>query len=136
MSATVNRLPPTLEQVTLAPLGDGIHTFSNGTEAEGWMSGNCFGCHFYDLEGVLGEHCAFEGAALLGGVTPELATQFGWTQNPAYTGPHGWHPPARCPYFADRGQPKPEPVDPRQLPLLDLDADGQPARLSCDGGAP
>ncbi len=104
-----------------------IHTFSNGSERDGWASGNCHACKFYDPD-VMGAKCAFEGASFLGMVTPELAELFGWEQDPKWDEPtdhrHGWNYPKACPFFRDRkddsdneGPRAPDP-DPNQLVLL------------------
>src|SRR5688572_10183909 len=58
----------------------GIHTFSNGTEYEGWADGNCWECWYWD-EDALGAKCALEGASMLHIASPELARLFGWLES-------------------------------------------------------
>ncbi|MDP9203473.1 MAG: hypothetical protein M3P26_16320 [Gemmatimonadota bacterium] len=102
----------------------GIHTFSNGSEWDSWSSGNCLECRFFDPD-TMGELCAFEGASFMHMVTPELATMFGWVQDPKWDKPDdhrsGWDAPEECPFFSDRndehGEPPPDP-DPQQLVLI------------------
>jgi hypothetical protein len=117
---------------------DGIHTFSNGTEWECWASGNCFDCWHYDAKEM--GACAFEGAALMSAVSPDLARFFGWTQDAKWDTPddhrHGWDSPDQCACFRERtdddgndNPPPPEP-DPTQLVLLaDPTEDAALARL-------
>lgn len=130
--------PPTLAEASaralLADAGQGIHTFSNGTEWECWADPNCLTCWHWNPE-CAGEGCAFEGAALLDMVSPDLARLFGWIQDPEYAdyvGPsdppgshrHGWDAPQACPFFRDRtnddggDNPPPPDPDPQQLVLL------------------
>lgn len=91
----------------------GIHTFSNGDHWDSWASGNCFRCRFY-APNCAGEDCAFEGAALLGSVSPELARMFGWTESAKYPG--SFREPEQCPFFKERKDsddtPTPPPPDP------------------------
>ena len=111
-----------------------IHTFSNGSHWEGWASGNCLTCRWYELDGGAGEYCAFEAAAMLHQVSPALALLFGWEQNPKYAdyqgerdavpGRHGWNPPESCRFHRERNDDEdggrslsPEP-DPLQLVLI------------------
>lgn len=115
--------PPTLADAEARGLlaKKGIHTFSNGTEWEYWASGNCLSCWFYRLDGDAGEFCAFEAAALLDTVSPELATLFGWKRHEQYA--DSWVSPDECTFFKERpdgddDSPPPPPVDPLQLNLL------------------
>jgi hypothetical protein len=102
----------------------GIHTFSSGSEWDGWASDNCFDCWHFDPD-VAGAKCAFESAAFLGMVTPDLARMFGWIQATEQYGPlSGWRSPETCAFFRARtdddgedNPPPPEP-DPRQLVLI------------------
>ena len=102
----------------------GIHTFSNGTEWDLWAEPNCFSCRYWDKD-TAGALCAFEAAAFLDMVTPELASLFGWIQRETKYGPQsGWDAPESCRFFADREDsdgndipPAPEP-DPRQFVLF------------------
>jgi hypothetical protein len=117
--------PPTLidaeERGLLADDEKGIHTFSNGTEHELWADVNCWECRFYS-EDQAGEHCAFEGAALLGSVSPELARLFGWIESAEYPGE--FDAPESCAFFRERQDddgndiPVPPDPDPRQLVLI------------------
>jgi hypothetical protein len=108
----------------LAPAKHGIHTFSNSDDYFGWAGNNCHECWFYDHEGPAGEHCAFEGAALIGIVSPELAEMFGWTRHEKY--PDSWVRPRQCPFFKQRPDddengdtpPPPPDPDPHQLVLI------------------
>jgi hypothetical protein len=129
--------PPTLAEAAMRGLladdSMGIHTFSNGTEYEGWADGNCWSCWFWD-EDEAGARCAFEAAAFLDQVSPALAALYGWTERswawrwlgkekgqikvPSYT------PPSQCPFFRNRtdsdgddNAPPPDP-DPLQLVLI------------------
>jgi hypothetical protein len=75
------------------------------------------------MDGTAGEYCAFEAASLLGIVSPELATMFGWIQSETQYGPRdGWDAPKRCAFFLKRqdgdDSPPPAPPDPAQLVLL------------------
>ena len=130
--------PPNAEQAAARGLfaldGEGVHTFSNGTDWECWASGNCLSCRYYDLDGQAGEFCGFEYAAMLHFVSPDLARLFGWTQDQKYadyrgvsdvvSGRHGWNSPDRCAFFAPRTDdngydiPIPPDPDPAQLVLL------------------
>jgi hypothetical protein len=135
----VSKNPPTLEQAITRGLTvdekHGIYTFSNGTDWECWASGNCFACWHWD-EDCAGRRCAFEGAALLSMVSPELARMFGWTRNEAGAAEwckernepddlrQWWDEPNQCAFFRSRtddhggdNPPPPEP-DPLQLVLL------------------
>jgi hypothetical protein len=106
--------PPALHEIALAKDGENIHTFSNGTEWEMWAHNNCLTCRWYELDGAAGEYCGFEGAALLGAVTPEVASLFGWTQSSTEWGPyHGWDAPESCRFHRDKEDDNGEPVDPR-----------------------
>lgn len=108
----------------------GIHTFSSGTQWEGWADSNCFECWFYQHEGDAGEFCAFEAASMLSVCSPELAEMFGWLQNPKFHRHNdrrrGWEAPERCALFHQRPEPGedgediplPPLPDPRQLVLL------------------
>lgn len=121
--------PPTLEEAgtrgLLTERDKGIHTFSNGDHYDGWASGNCNACRFWHPADA-GAYCAFEAAAFLGLVSPELASLFGWTQCTTEYGPRsGWEPPQQCRFFRDRERgedgealPPPPPADPLQLNLL------------------
>lgn len=126
--------PPTMLQAeerglvgkpfTVHARAQGIHTFSNGSEWDGWASGNCFECWYYDVE-CAGALCAFEAASFLHMVTPDLARLFGWTQRTEEYGPaSGWEPPQTCPFFRARADddgddnPPPPPPDPAQLVLI------------------
>ena len=109
----------------LAGKDEAIHTFSNGTDGYGWMECNCFDCRFYEHEGNAGEYCAFEAAAMLDMVTPEMARLFGWTQHTTEYGPlSGWRPPQQCAFFHERPEnddddsAPPPPPDPYQLVLI------------------
>lgn len=117
--------PPTLEEATGRGLivKDGICTFSNGTAWDCWADGNCYECRHYDIDGTAGEMCAFEGAALLGMVSPDLARMFGWTEDAEYPGE--FDEPETCRFFRqrrDENDDTPEPPedspDPAQLVLL------------------
>lgn len=97
--------PPTMVQAEerglLAADGHDVHTFSNGSEWDGWASGNCHRCRFYDPDAA-GTLCAFECAAFLQCVSPELAALFGWEQRETQYGPRdGWQAPASCRFFRD-----------------------------------
>lgn len=105
--------------------GEGIHTFSNGSHWEGWASGNCLECKYYELDGEAGEFCAFESAAMLGIVSPALALLFGWKQTTTEYGPRfAWDEPPQCRFFAsndsDDGdhKPRPKPICPSTLSLF------------------
>jgi len=119
--------PPAMVDVVLAKECEGVHTFSNGTDWDLWAEQNCFTCRWYDLEGVVGEFCAFEGAALLHMVTPELAALFGWQQTtPEYGLRFAWKAPRTCAFWTDKTDDNGEMVDPRvpsicteTLPLFD-----------------
>lgn len=136
--------PPTMleadERGLLATRGEDVHTFSNGSEWDGWASANCYACTHWD-EHHAGARCAFEAAAFLHCVSPALATLFGWEQRETQYGPRsGWRAPESCRFFGPRGDdhdddetPAPPPPDPRQLvlfadPTEDLALFGQPAR--------
>lgn len=128
--------PPTMAQAETRGLlvpEKGIHTFSNGSDWDCWASGNCFECWHYDAERALDESCAFEAAAQMEMVTPELARLFGWIQNPEYAdyvGPsdppkshrHGWDAPETCAFFRaktdDEGHDNPPPPEPDPLQLV------------------
>lgn len=119
--------PPTLDQAEergqLADAKHGIYTFSNGTEWDFWAEPNCYACRWWDPD-CAGAKCAFEGAALLSMVTPELAHLFGWIQDPQWDKPDdhrsGWDSPERCAFWHDKDDdtPEPEPIDPTQLTFL------------------
>lgn len=130
--------PPTLEEaeergLLTAVKGTDVHTFSNGSEWDDWSSSNCHRCKFFDPDKA-GALCAFEAAAFLHLVTPELASLFGWTQDAQYDKPDdhrdGWDAPDSCRFFASRDErndderndddetPPPVPSDPAQLNLL------------------
>jgi len=95
MATLPDRSSATLEAVA-------IHTFSNGTEWECWASGNCLTCRWWD-EHACGALCAFEGAAFLHFVTPDLARMFGWTHARTEYGPlSGWEAPYRCAFHWQR----------------------------------
>jgi hypothetical protein len=107
----------------LTPAKKGIHTFCNGTEWEGWSSHNCLECWFWDPD-TGGALCAFEGAAMMGICSPELAEMFGWTRHEKY--PDSWVKPYECPFLhqrpdddenGDTPPPPPDP-DPHQLVLI------------------
>ena len=107
--------PPTIYDVELAKDGENVHTFSNGTQLEYWAGGNCWSCRFYDLDGAAGALCAFEGAALMGAVTPDLARLFGWVQRTTEHGPRfGWDAPETCRFWRDKTDDNGETVDPTQ----------------------
>ena len=120
--------PPNMDDAVsrhmLAEYGEGIHTFSNGTDWECWADGNCYQCAYWDAD-TMGAACAFEGAAFLDLVAPELAQLFGWIQRETKYGPRsGWDAPDSCRFFRNRTNddgtdyiPPPEP-DPRQLVLF------------------
>lgn len=123
--------PPTFDDAAkrglLVDEKQGIHTFSSGSHWDGWASHNCFECWHYDPD-VAGAKCAFESAAWLNMVSPDLARLFGWIQDAQYDEPndhrHGWDEPEACPFFRSRtddnggdNPPPPEP-DPLQLVLL------------------
>ena len=116
--------PPTIAEIALSADGEGIHTFANGTEWEMFADRNCLECRFYELDGAAGELCGFEGAALIGRVTPELATKFGWVQRETKYGPRsGWDEPAQCAYFKQKRDPndgseEPTPICPSTLSLF------------------
>lgn len=105
----------------------GIYTFSNGSEWDSWASGNCFACRYYD-EDTAGRDCAFDSAAFLGMVSPDLARLFGWIQEAEWDRPDdhrdGWDAPQTCACFRakrddDNTDPPPPPEpDPRQLVLI------------------
>lgn len=109
-------------------IGDGIHTFSNGTEWELWADGNCLTCRFYELEGNAGEFCAFEGAAPLDGISPDLARLFGWLYSAENEAKYGiksaFDSPETCRFHRDRtddqdgGRSQDAPHDPAQLVLI------------------
>ena len=113
--------PPTVDEACERGLSaeKGIHTFSNGTAWDYWAERNCYECRHFDTESV--GSCAFEGLAVIGMVSPELARMFGWTEHPEYA--DSWCQPKVCRFFRQRGDddapgdPAPEP-DPRQLVLL------------------
>lgn len=118
--------PPTLEKATrmLAKPGEDIHTFCNGSHWEGWASHNCFECRWYDWDAA-GASCAFEGAALLGVVSPELAEMFGWVQKATQYGPRdGWEEPEQCAFFREKpdsdedDRERPTEPDPDQIVLI------------------
>lgn len=125
----------TARRLTVLPPEKGIYTFSNGTAWDCWASGNCYDCWYY--ADVAGEGCAFEGAALMGVVSPDLARLFGWTQNAKYDKAddhrHGWHAPDRCPFFRarlnDDGEDNPPPPDPDPLQLVLLADPSEDAAL-------
>jgi len=104
----------------------GIHTFSNGTAWDCWAAGNCWApCRHYDEE-TAGLTCAFEAAAFMHIVTPDLARVFGWTRHEGNTQDgerFGWKPPEQCPFFREKGDDSddsaaaPDP-DPLQLVLI------------------
>ena len=130
----MNRRPPIMDAVTLAS-GEGVYTFSNGTEWECWASRNCYACKWYDPDQA-GKSCAFEGAALASKVTPELASLFGWTQAFTTFGPlEGWQAPADCPFrkSPDDDSPDPPIVDPTQLTFVA--PDGFPESITDNGEA-
>lgn len=146
MTARVLTLEEAETRGLLTDAKHGIHTFSNGTAWDCWASGNCFDCWHWDPDEA--GACAFEAAAFLGMVTPDLAQMFGWVQNPEYADyvgksdppgshRHGWHAPDQCAFFRrrtndDEGEnpPPPEP-DPCQLVLL-ADPTEDAARLLAD----
>lgn len=120
--------PPTLDQARkrglLAAEKHGIHTFSNGTAWDCWASGNCLDCWYWDPDQA-GALCAFEAAAFLGIVSPELAQLFGWIRNAenAQDGERfGWDAPDECRFFRsrtdDNGDDNPPPPDPDPLQLV------------------
>ena len=119
--------PPTLVDAAdiLAASGKGVGTFSNGADWEYWADRNCHECRFYKADGKAGELCAFEAAAFIGIVSPELAKLFGWLKDEKWPDPDGWGPPEQCAFFRNRedkdeeGEASPAPfVDPAQLVLL------------------
>lgn len=117
------RQPPAIDDVVL-PEGRGIHTFSNGSEWDSWASGNCHRCRWFNAE-IAGKDCAFECAAFIHKVSPDLALQFGWTQRTTEYGPlSGWRAPEECAFFRDvddnsDGESSPPPfVDPSQFTFL------------------
>lgn len=101
----------------------GVYTFSNGDEWRSWADQNCYECAHYDPD-VAGL-CAFEPAAFMHIVTPDLARLFGWLQDAQYDEPddhrHGWKAPQTCPFLKRRNDddrpPAPDP-DPLQLVLI------------------
>lgn len=113
--------PPTLDEAIDRGLAaeNGVHTFSNGTEYEGWADRNCFECQHYDPDEM--GACAFESAAFIDFVTPELARLFGWVQDPKYDEPndhrHGWSSPEKCAFFRDKDLPPIPFNDPDQLTI-------------------
>lgn len=123
--------PPTMQEAQERGLvvdeKHGIHTFSNGTEWEGWAEGMCLSCWYWDPD-CAGGSCAFEGAALLHGVSPELARLFGFEQKNAEYGPRdGWRIAEQdCRFFKQRPEkgddgetpPPPPDPDPRQIVLF------------------
>lgn len=94
----------------------GIHTFSNGTEHEIWAERNCYDCRFYDPDAA--GACAFEGAAMIGMVSPALAEMFGWKRDAEY--PDSWDAPDQCAFYHDGDDDTPDAPepDPSQLVLL------------------
>lgn len=110
----------------LAPENDAVHTFSNGTEWECWASGNCFVCRRWD-EDEAGKYCAFEFAALLHHVSPDLARLFGWPYDAEAEQKYGirsaFDAPDECRFLLRRDndedrEPPPPPPDPNQLVLI------------------
>lgn len=115
--------PITLDEARqrgLLVAGEGVHTFSNGTDWECWASANCWECSHYDWDAV--GACALEGASQLGIASGALVQLFGWRQHETYR--DSWIKPDVCRFFHQRrdgenGQPVPPPfVDPAQLVLL------------------
>jgi hypothetical protein len=113
--------PPTFDEAAERGLltEQGIGTFSNGSEWDGWSSGNCDECRWFDPD-VAGKYCAFESAAFLGMVTPELATMFGWILNEQYG---EFDAPEQCAFFRDKDsddddRPSVAPIDPAQFTFL------------------
>lgn len=107
----------------------GILTFSNGDAWDSWSAGNCHVCHWFDPDNA-GALCAFEAAAFLSGVSPDLARLFGWERRPHFeTGDprHGWKAPAECAFLRrkdddrDDDAPPAAPVDPNQLVMGVID---------------
>lgn len=131
----VSRQPPTLAQAAYQGLltdeKQGILTFSNGSHWEGWASHNCLECRWWDVDEG-GKFCAFEAAAFLGIVSPELARLFGWVRDDheaaidaAFRGVpddprQWWEEPALCPFLKHRDDDSPDPpfIDPNQLTFL------------------
>ena len=108
----------------IAVEGQGIHTFSNGTQYECWAEGNCERCKWFDPDEA-GALCAFEMAGFLGIVSPELARLFGWIwrgeeKEKAYGAKFSFDPPRQCAFFKDRDDDSPDPpiIDPTQLTFL------------------
>lgn len=115
------RKPPTLAEVTLAKDGENVHTFSNGSEWDSWASRNCYRCKFFNEHGSAGALCAFEAAAFIHAVTPELAELFGW-QRDEYG---DYDAPKQCAFFQRRSddndndrEDEPPPVCPETLSLF------------------
>jgi hypothetical protein len=95
------------------------------TEQDILADSNCLECKYYDLEGVAGEMCAFEGAMMIDMVSPVLAQMFGWAQTETEYGPRdGWEEPEQCAFFAARSDddgertPRPKPICPATLSLF------------------
>jgi len=100
----------------------GIATFSNSDHWDSWASVNCFVCRFYDPNKA-GALCAFEGAALIGLVSPDLARMFGWIENEKYPGE--FDEPQECAFLKrrddhddDHPRPPAPDLDPLQLVLI------------------
>jgi hypothetical protein len=121
--------PPTFDEAEkrglLAAHDKGIHTFSNGTDWECWASGNCYNdCRYLDPD-TAGALCAWEAAAMMKMVTPELSALFGIERITIPTS-DGIGIPALsdCRFFApkhdDNGDeiPIPPDPDPNQLVLF------------------
>lgn len=111
--------PPALADVTLAKDGGEIHTFSNGSEFMSWAANNCDRCKWFDPEKA--GQCAFEAAAFLHMVTPELARLFGWIESAEYPG--DFDAPDECAFFVDKDKRDPD-REPRRAP------DPSPSNLS------
>jgi hypothetical protein len=115
--------PPTLAEAQARGLltadDKGIHTFSNSDTWFSFAARNCDECRFWS-EDVAGQWCAFEAAAFLHRVSPDLARLFGWTASTKYA--DSWDEPEQCAFFrrsdddGERG-PLPDP-DPAQLVLI------------------
>lgn len=116
-------MPEAAQRGLLAKHPTGVHTFSNGDEWYSWADVNCDRCRFYDKD-TGGALCAFEGAAMLSMVSPELARMFGWIESAEYPGE--FDAPQECAFLrrnddrdddGDRKPRQPTP-DPRQLVLI------------------
>jgi len=116
--------PPTMPEAEarglLAKYKEGVYTFSNGDEWYSWADSNCYECAHYAKDHA-GLFCAFEGAAFLSMVSPELARMFGWIESTDYPG--DFDAPQECAFLKrkddrDDDRPSTPAPDPTQLVLI------------------